>query len=427
MRVLLSIFLALPPASAEVHRLTLRDAVELALKQNPEILLARFDELKAQQAIRQAKDPFYTKIIAGSGLAYTYGFPMSIEGSAPSIVQAKAVQTLFDRPRGFEVARAREDARGVALDVQARRDDVVLRIAQAYLDTDRLTREAAMSERQSESLTRILETVESRVAEGRELPIETKKARLRRSQTDQRTGFVRGEADFAQASLAALLGFSAADRVQPAGEDREAPALPESAEVLAERSLAASKEVQTLESKLQAAGLEIRGNKSAWMPKVDLIAQYGLFARFNNFDEYFNRFQRNNAQIGVSVQFPLLSGPAASARAASAEAESARLRIQIGRTRNQIRLNAQRSFQDLKNAESLREVAKLDLDLSRETVSLLLSQMDEGRATLRQVEEARLVENEKWRLYVDTQFSVERARLAILKEAGTLIAALRKE
>src|SRR5690348_9110571 len=84
---------------AEVYRMTLRQAVETALKQNPDIALARMDEDRARQAVRMARDPFSPKLVVGSGLAYTNGFPMSLEGSAPSIFQANVTQYLFNRPQ----------------------------------------------------------------------------------------------------------------------------------------------------------------------------------------------------------------------------------------------------------------------------------------------------------------------------------------
>src|SRR5205085_9603829 len=102
-------------AHAEVRSMTLRQAVEIAVKQSPDIALARLDEENARQAVRGARDPFMPHIIAGSGLAYSNGFPMSIEGSAPSIVQAHATQYLFNRPQTFAVAQAREEIRGAGL------------------------------------------------------------------------------------------------------------------------------------------------------------------------------------------------------------------------------------------------------------------------------------------------------------------------
>ena len=74
--------------------------------------MARLDELKAQEAVRIQKDPFTPHVYFGSGLAYTNGFPMSIDGAAPSIVQGRATQFLFNRQQSYVVARTKEEARG---------------------------------------------------------------------------------------------------------------------------------------------------------------------------------------------------------------------------------------------------------------------------------------------------------------------------
>ena len=81
---------------AETHSLTLRQAVEIALKENPDLVLSRLDEQKAQAGIRVAKDPFVPKVYAGSGDAKTWGYPGSIEGAAPSIIQARTDMALFN-------------------------------------------------------------------------------------------------------------------------------------------------------------------------------------------------------------------------------------------------------------------------------------------------------------------------------------------
>src|SRR6266481_7229053 len=109
---------------AEVRPMTLRQAAETALKQNPDLALSRLDEERARQTIRVAKAPFFPRVVVGSGLAYTNGFPMSIEGSAPSIVQANATQFLFNQPQRFQIAQAREDARGAVLATTSKREEV---------------------------------------------------------------------------------------------------------------------------------------------------------------------------------------------------------------------------------------------------------------------------------------------------------------
>ncbi len=97
---------------AEVRTLTLRQAIELALKQNPELTLARLEEKKAEQDVRLARDAFVPKVVAGSGLAYSSGFPMSIEGATPSVIQARAIADVFNRPQSYRVAAAKEHRRG---------------------------------------------------------------------------------------------------------------------------------------------------------------------------------------------------------------------------------------------------------------------------------------------------------------------------
>ena len=47
--------------SAEVHSLTLQQALELAARQNPEVALARLDEQRAEQGVKVALDPFRPK------------------------------------------------------------------------------------------------------------------------------------------------------------------------------------------------------------------------------------------------------------------------------------------------------------------------------------------------------------------------------
>src|SRR5580704_6175445 len=99
---------------AEVHPMTLRQAVETALKQNPDITLARLDEARSRQGVLVARDPFTPHLVIGSGLAYSNGFPMSIEGSAPSVIQANVVAEIFNRQQSLQVAQAKETARGAA-------------------------------------------------------------------------------------------------------------------------------------------------------------------------------------------------------------------------------------------------------------------------------------------------------------------------
>ena len=404
--------------------MTLRQAVETALKQNSDIALSRLDEEKARQAVRLAKDPFMPRITVGSGLAYTSGFPMSIEGSAPSVIQANATQFLFNRPQSLAVSQAREDARGASLSAESKRGEVAFLAASLYLDAGRAVRIGALARKDAGSLQQVLDTVRAQVREGRALPLAEKQAAYNVARAVALADGLEDDCAGAETSLAMALGFSAEDRVLPVEEDPPAFALPPSEEQALHTALQSNLDLRKLESQIASKQLEVRGQNAARLPRADLVAQYGMLAKFNNYDQYFQKFQRNNGQVGVSLQLPLFAGPGVSAQAARSAADAARLKIECDNARNRIRSDIQASFREVKRAGTAAEVARLDLEVAREQLSVNLAQMQEGRATLRQVEESRIVENDKWIAFYDAQYSIERAQWNVLRLTGQLTASI---
>jgi outer membrane protein len=411
-------------AFAEVHPLTLRQAVDLALKQNPDLVLSRLDQQKAQQAIRVAKDPFVPKVYAGSGLAKPWGYPLSIDGAAPSIIQTRTDMALFNRPKTYELARVREVARGAEIDTQSKGDAVVYQTAGMFLDAEELARSKQSLQLEVENLQRVSATVGAQVQEGRELPIENKRVAVDLARASQRLLGLSDDLDYAEASLAVVLGYPAADRVDPVTEERAAFEVPESEQAAVEQALDNNKDIRKLESQLQAKGFEVKENRAARLPSVDLVAQYALFTK-SDYEYFFTRFQRNNGELGVGIQIPLLIGSATKALAKQAQIDIQELRTQMDQLRNRIQLDTQKSYQSLQKARSAEEVARLDLDYTRDQVSVFLAQLGEGRATEAQVDNARLAEQEKWITFYDAQHAVESARLDLLRQTGTLLAALR--
>jgi outer membrane protein len=415
------ILAALACQAAETHRLDLKAALKRAIEQSPEVLLSRFDEANAQQGIQIARDPFAPKLAMGSGLAYTYGFPMSIEGSAPSLFQVKASQSLINRPQSFLLAKARVEARGAQQVTQLRRDEVIERTAKLYLDADRATRNLKIVTTQIANLESVLATVRARVEEGRTLRIEAQRADVNLKKAHQRQRLLSAELKQTELTLAFVLGYDAQDRVEVSAETSFEIPLSAEPDTAVREALDNSRELRKLQSDLQAKTLEVQANKSAWMPQVDLIAQYALFSRFNNLDQYFNRFQTNNAQLGVSFKFPIVPGPASAALAAQALNEISRLRLRLTNTRNRIEMETRKIYDDLQLHKENRELAKLDLDVARDQIAIHLAQLEEGKATRRQVEESRFLEAEKWLAYWDAQYLYDRARISLLAATGSLM------
>jgi outer membrane protein len=423
MRVFLLLLFAVF-ASAETKTLTLRAALNLALEQNPDVLLARFDQQKARDQILIARDPFLPKVIGGSGLAWSPGYPTTIDGNPPSVFEARTDMALFDRSQSYKVAQAKEGLRGSAIDVTGRQEEAAYRVASLFLDAEQAAHSLDAAQKQVSNLARVKELVDARVAEDRELPIASKQADLNVKIAKHKADALAVNLIDAETALAQVLGLGAGDRVRSAEEERTAIELPVSEEASIEEALEHSPDLRRLESNMQMKTLEVKSFKAARMPKVNVIAQDNIFAKYN-FPTNNYVFHRNNPELGVSIEIPLLVGRTAQAFASQAETEVSKMRVEVARTRSRITADLRRAYQEVKSAESSRELAKADLDLTREQLNIDLAKFGEGKLPLAQVETEHAMENEKFLAFYVSQQTVERARLSVLRLTGTLVAALK--
>lgn len=411
-------------AAAEVRTLTLREAIDLALKQNPDVILARLDQQKARYQVNIARDPFVPRLFAGSGAAYTYGYPNSIDGNAPAIVQVKTLMSLYNRPQNYVVAQANEAVRATEIEVGRRQDEVVYRVAELFLQAELAARSLGNARRQVESLTQVKQSVDARVADGRELAIESSKAKVASAKAQLGADTLALDLMNAETTLALVLGMNPEDRVKAAAEERVPLENTLSEGQAIETALENSRELKRLESNLQVKTLEVKQYAAMRHPKIDLVAQYSLFSKYQ-FQDYFQKFQRNNAQLGASIELPILMGRSSRAYVSQAETDQLKIRAELNRTRSRIAADLRRAYLEMKRLEGARELARMELDLAREQLTLDLALMDEGRAPLAKVEASRAAENAKWLGYYEAQSMAERARLDVLRQTGTLQSALK--
>jgi len=409
-------------AHAETYTLTLKQAVDQGLTRNPDVVLAKLDELRATQGIRLSQDPFYPHIGMGSGLAYTNGMPLSIEGSAPSIIQAKGTEYIFNRPQHYAVEQQREVAKGATFAAEQKRDEIAWQIAGLYLDADRANRMIETARNQIDSFQKVEDTIDARVTEGRELPIDASQAKVNIARARLRLSNLEADRDLAEHNLAIALGYTVGDLVAPSTADRTPPGLPRDEAAAVQTALTASPDIKRLQSSLIAKGLEIKGTEARRLPQVDLVAQYALFGKYNDMEQYFAKFQRNNGELGASIQIPLFAGTGIKAATAQLTTDEQHLQVELQSAKDRIAMGVHQSYQGVDRAKLSGDLAKEDLDLAREKLTLVLDQMNDGRATLRDVEQARIDESEKWIAFYDAQFTQERARLDLLRQTGNLAA-----
>jgi outer membrane protein TolC len=412
-------------AAAETKTMTLRQALDRALDQNPDVLLARLDQQKARDQILIAKDPFLPKVFGGGGYAWTSGYPVSIDGNPPSIFQARTDMSLFDRSQSYKISQAKEGLRGSAIDVTKRQEEAAYRVASLFLDAEQAAHSFDAAQQQIDNLTKVKQLVDARVAEGRELALASKRAGLNISKAKHSADVLHENLIIAETTLAQVLGMGPDDRVRAAEEQRAAFAIPVSEDASIEEALEHSPELRRLESDMQAKTLEIKSYHAARLPKVNLVAQDDVFAKYNYTAQLNYAFRTNNPELGASVTIPLLVGRTARAYASQAEADVAKMRVEVARTRSRITADLRLAYQQVKSAEDSRDLARDDLDVTREELNVDLAQFGEGRLPLATVEALRATENEKFLTYYVSRQTVERARLNVLRLTGNLLAVLK--
>ena len=413
-------------AFAQDRVLTLESAVRMALERNPDAALARIGSERAAAAADVAKGAFSPQAYLGSGLGWTEGIPQSVEGATPSIVQATARMPVYNRALRKRVREAEAGAEAAEYVSAAKQDEVAYRVAVAYLDFEYAVRRVELLEAQRDRLVKAADLVQKRVDEGRSIPLEATKARLDQSRAERALQTARGESDLQATVLKLQLGLDSGERLIPAYEElRSLSDLPAAASEGADRALANSAELRALEADVRSKGFAVEAEKGAYAPRLDFVAQYALLAKFNNFEEFFNRFQRHNGQVGLALQVPVFTGKAVSSRVVKASVEAREAQARLASRSSAVEIESHRLFRVLRDAESARSLAKLELDYAREALGVTLARFEEGRVSLEEVERARAIESQTWDAFYEAKYSLEKSKLNLLRRTGELAAALR--
>ena len=405
-------------AAQESEPLTLKQTVDLALRNSREVALAQVRYNVAENTARVNASAFRPNLYTGSGAAYTYGFPQTPGGAAPSIVNLSYVQTIFNPSLRGQALAANERTEAQRLELEKTRNSVMLQTTSDYLELGKVRHSLELMRNQRQGSARILNFTRQRINEGVELPIEGTRAELAEARLERRIVQLESRERVLQHELAALLGMPADRRIEV---ESEALSLdePQRESDLIDRALRTNLELRQANYERRARERRLAGEIGTKWPTVDLFGQYGLFARFNNFDDYFRRFQRNNFNVGLQVRIPIVSGQR-SASVALARGELTASEMELKNKQQSVELEVGRQYQRLRELDAGREVARLELKLAQENVQVIQARFEEGRANLRDVERARLDENDKWASFLDSDYDRQKAQLDLLNITGDL-------
>ena len=415
--LLVAIFLADAPRAA-AEPLPFRRAVELAVQHGGGMAIAAADQMRAQQAYREARSLFYPQMTIGSGLAATWGFPLSIEGSAPSLIRLNSEQYLLNFAQKEFIRAAKTEWTASNSMVQERRNAVILETALVYAELDKLTSSASVLEQQEAAALKVEQIAEERVRAGVDSEVELTKARLGKARVHLRLAEAQESADVLRLRLSQLTGLPAAG-IETVTES--IPALPEvrQDDDLQSRALASSPALRIADQKAVASQFRAKGEHRRNYPSVDFVASYAMFARYNNYDDYVRTFQRHNGTVGVAIKFPFLNF-AQRGHAEAADAEALKARREAEGVKEQVSSEALRLQRSVRRLAASRDVAKLEYQLARSDVDAVRAKVEAGTASLRDEQAARVAENDRYAAFLGASFELDRAQMQLLRATGDL-------
>ena len=412
LRALLVFVLLVLVGAASADPLPFRRAVELALHHSGMMAIAAADQQHAHASYMELRNMYLPQVTLGSGLGWSYGYPMSIEGAAPSIFNVDTRQYLINPANHKFSMAAKLDWTSSSLNLQDKRNQVILDTAASYAELDKQTSTLHVLQQEEQAAERMQQITAERVQAGVDSDVILTRAKLTTARARLRIAQVQGATDNLRLHLSQLTGLPA-DSIETVSES--IPRLPEVSqdEDLSAKAVEASPAVKFAEASARAKKIRAEGEHRTLYPQVDLAGSYGMFAKFNNYQDFFKTFQRNNASIGLAIRFPLLDF-AGRAHAEAADAEALRARHEAEGVKEQVSSDTLRLQRAVRQLAAAREVARLEHELAQGDVDAVKAKVEAGTASPRDEDEARAAEADKYSQFLDADYELTKAQMQLL-------------
>lgn len=412
--------------------LTLPQAIDYALANNPElgIMQARIDQAQDQLGLAMAN--YYPQIKAGIAYQHTNN---PAEAFAMIIAQRRLnfAGTDFNHPGGvdnfreqvtasYSLYRGGQDSHqvqaaelGVAaseLDQAAVRNRLVSHITAAYYGQLAAVAAQQVSERSVAAVQSELDQSNKRYQAGTVLKSDVLSLQVQLAEAQEAQIQAANAVEMANTMLKTLVGMPANDFL--AIKETLAQALPKNPpkfDALLTQALAQHPELQAAAKRVAMAGQQLAASKGAYLPRADAYASYG----FNNNSPDFDT-DRDNVTVGMQVEVDVFNGFATQAKVKKAEHELAAAQEALRQQRLQIE-NAVKSAQlQLQEALNRADVAVASVQAAEEALRLVNEQRQAGVVTVTRYIEAEVARDKAHTRQISARFDALTAE-ANLKQA----------
>jgi outer membrane protein TolC len=422
------------PASLLAEPVPLKRVVELALTHATGAAIAAADQQHADASYRELHNNYVPQLSTGAGLGYSYGFPLALEGSAPSLFSITAQSALLNPALRDFMRAAKADSAVASLKTKDQRNQIIQDAVLSYAELAKWEQRLVHLQDTEAEANKTQAAVAQRVKEGIDSELDGTRARLSAARVHLRVTEAQGAADVLREHLSKLTGLPAATIQTDPDSIPKPPVTPN--EAASKDTAADNPSVQAAVEHARAQYLRAQGEHKSLWPSLDFAAQYALLSKFNNFQNYYipsqpcttslgtflcptNSFQQNNATVGVSIRFPLLNLSQRS-RAQAADADALKATKQAEAARNQVSEETLRLQRAVTQMQAARDVAQLEYEIAQKNLDAVQTRIDAGTATLHDLDDARSQASERFIALQDVTFELQRNQLGVLRSTGDL-------
>jgi outer membrane protein TolC len=419
-RLFLAVLVFLP-ASLLAEPVTLHRAVELALKHATGAGISAAEEQHASATYRELRNSYIPQLNAGAGIGWSDGFPLSLEGAAPSLFNVNAQSALLNPALKDFIHAAQSDVAVSTWRTKDQRNQIVQDTVLSYAELVKWQLRLSRL-RETEAAARQMErAVAQRIKEGIDSEMDGRKARLSVARVRLRLAEAGGAADVLRQHLSGLTGLPAASLEIDADSVPALPAVPNVEEDVSSQATNADPEVEAAVEHARGQYLRAKAEHRSLWPSVDFAAQYANLATYNNYSKFYQAgsFQPNNATVGVAIHLPFLNF-AQHARVQEAESEAFKAKKQAEAARNQVSEQTLRQHRSVTQMQAARDVAELEYEIAQKDVEAVRTRMESSTANLHDLDSAETQASERLISLQDVTFELERSQVALMRATGDL-------
>ncbi len=405
-----------PPAL----KLTMRDAVQMALKQNPQVAIANLNIAESQENQTIARAGLLPQVnLAGSESVHRNNLSAAFGKKIPQfpghvgpfwLIQGGPAGSmpLFDLTAWRRWQASKENVTGARAQESTVREENVQLVVSQYLGTLRAAADVKAAQSRMDLAKALFDQAADLQKNGAGTGIDTLRSNVQYQNERQRLIDAQTQLKTSLYGLARLLNLDPHQPVELADESGFFQIAEYPADETMERAFTERPEMKALASEIRAQQIQEKSAREQRFPKLSLAGSWNLqgVSPSTAIPVY---------EYGVNLEVPLFTGGRIQAQTAVTGIEIKKLAQQQQELRNRIALEVKTAVAQLEASKTEVEVANLGVDLAREVVTQARDRFQAGvvnniEVVTAQDELARANDNQIAALYRYNQSRADLAR-----------------